>query len=121
MKPITRLGIIFIALFCAASSSMAKGKGRKPPPPPEKKKETVDISAIKPFDKDRNFEIDLKEFPELQAAFKANPAGKLKEFDKGGDGVLDDTVDRAAINMKLAAAKKADAKDDSGPKKKKKK
>lgn len=119
MIPILRLAISTAAIFCIASPAHAAKKGKRPPPAPEKK-ESVDISAIKPFDKDRNFEIDLKEFPELQAAFKANPAGKLKEFDKGGDGVLDETVDRAAINMKLAAAKKADAKGDSGPRKKKK-
>ena len=59
----------------------------------------------------------------MQAAFMANPTGTLKQFDKGGDNKLDETVDRAAINMKLAAAKMAATSkdDDESPRKRRKK
>ncbi len=77
------------------------------------------VSALKPFDKDGNFEIDSKELPEVQAAFKSSPTGHLKQFDKGGDGALDETVDRAAMNIKLGEAKMA-ADAESAPKRKKK-
>ena len=57
----------------------------------------------------------------MQAAFKASPGGDLKQFDKGGDGQLDDTVDRAAMNIKLGQAKMAEGAGKSGGKSKKKK
>ena len=119
MKPI----ILFaLAVCCAASPAFsAEKKGKRPTAPPQT--DPGAVSAIKPFDKDNNFEIDLKEFPAMQEAFKASPAGKLKQFDKGGDNKLDDTVDRAAINMKLAAAKMASTSkdDDESPRKRRKK
>ncbi|MBX7211029.1 MAG: hypothetical protein K1X78_22175 [Verrucomicrobiaceae bacterium] len=118
MKATHLVTLIALGLSLNAVPAGAKPKGKRPPPAPEKK-ETVDVSAIKPFDKDHNWEIDTKEFEALQAAFKANPTGGLKEFDKGGDGVLDPTVDRAAINVKLASAKRTDA-GNSGPRRKKK-
>ena len=120
MKQTTRLIFAAIAVCGAATTSFsAEKKGKRPSAPPQA--DPAAVSAIKPFDKDGNFEIDLKEFPAMQAAFNASPTGKLKQFDKGGDNKLDDTVDRAAINMELAASKMAANRDDDGAKKRKKK
>ncbi len=118
MKPI----ILFVlAVCCAAAPAFSAEKGKRQTAPPQT--DPAAVSVIKPFDKNNNFEIDLKEFPAMQEAFKASPTGKLKQFDKGGDNKLDDTVDRASINMKLAAAKMAanSPGDDESPRKRRKK
>lgn len=120
MKSACRLLPVAIVMLCISTPAFAAKKGKRPRPSPEKK-EPVDVSAIKPFDKDHNWEISLGEFEALQAAFKANPTGKLKEFDKGGDGALDPAVDRAAINARLAEAKRAEQPSAGKDRKRKKK
>ena len=43
----------------------------------------------------------------VQVALKAGPTGDLRPLDKGGDGILDETVDRSAMNIKLGEARMA--------------
>lgn len=117
MKLTARLVCLAALTALVAPTSAAKPKKKREVKPIEV--DSAAVSAIKPYDKDGNFEIDLKEFEAVKAAFKANPTGNLKQFDKGGDGVLDETVDRAAMNIKLGEAKMADQQ--ANPPKKKKK
>lgn len=117
MKLTTRFAILAVFAALAVPTFAAKPKKKREQKPIEV--DSAAVTAIKPYDKDGNFEIDLKEFDEVKAAFKANPTGNLKQFDKGGDGVLDETVDRAAMNIKLGEAKMAEQK--ANPPKKKKK
>lgn len=117
MKPTPRILILALGICFATSSAFSAGKKKEMKPVVA---DTAAVNAIKPFDKDGNFEIDLKELTDVQAAFKANPTGNLKQFDKGGDGQLDETVDRAAMNIKLGEAKMAANPDTGKPKKKKK-
>lgn len=119
MKQTPRILILGITILFAATSAFSAEKKKKREIKPVEA-DPVAVSAIKPFDKDSNYEIDLKELPDVQAAFKASPTGNLKQFDKGGDGVLDDTVDRAAMNIKLGEAKMAANPDSTKPRKKKK-
>ncbi len=107
MKYTPRILVFGITILLAATSAFSAENKKKKRDTKPVEADPVAVSAIKPFDKDGNYEIDLKEFPEVQAAFKASPTGKLKQFDKGGDGVLDETVDRAAMNIKLGEAKMA--------------
>lgn len=117
----TSVLIILLAVVSAAGISIGaeKKKGKRPAAPVEV--DTAAVQLLKPFDKDGNFEIDRAEFPAVQSAFKASPGGDLKQFDKGGDGELDDTVDRAAMNIKLGQAKMAASAGKSSGKGKKKK
>ena len=117
MKLTARLFVIAVLAALVPASFAAKPKKKREQKPVEV--DSAAVSAIKPYDKDGNFEIDLKEFEAVKSAFKANPTGNLKQFDKGGDGVLDETVDRAAMNIKLGEAKMADQQ--ANPPKKKKK
>ena len=119
MKPTPRILILALGICFATSSAFSAEKKKKREIKPVEA-DPVAVNAIKPFDKDGNFEIDLKELTDVQAAFKANPTGNLKQFDKGGDGVLDDTVDRAAMNIKLGEAKMAASPGSTKPGKKKK-
>ena len=116
MKLTARLAVIAVLAAVVSPSFAAKPKKKREPKPIEV--DSAAVTAIKPYDKDGNYEIDLKEFEEVKAAFKSNPTGNLKQFDKGGDGVLDETVDRAAMNIKLGEAKMAEQK--ANPPKKKK-
>lgn len=117
-----RILVLAITACFTASPAFGAGAAKRPQPKPMELDSSA-VNAIKSFDKDHNFEIDLKELPAVQAAFKASPNGNLKQFDKGGDGVLDETVDRASMNIKLAAAKMAGKEDgdSAGPARKRKK
>lgn len=78
--------------------------GKRPPPTPPKVDEAV-VALLKPYDKDSNYEISNEEFAAIVADFKANPTGPLKQFDRTGKGKLDETVDRAYMNIKLGELK----------------
>lgn len=119
MKPTPRILILAVGILFAATSAFTAEKKKKREVKPVVA-DTGAVNAIKPFDKDGNFEIDFTELTAVQAAFKASPTGNLKQFDKGGDGVLDDTVDRAAMNVKLGEAKMAANPSSTQPRKKKK-
>ncbi len=67
------------------------------------------VAVLKPYDKDGNFQIDRTELTAMQDAYKAAPNGPLKVFDKGSDGMLDDLIDRAGMNVKLGAVPMAEA------------
>jgi LAS superfamily LD-carboxypeptidase LdcB len=73
------------------------------------------VTLLKPYDKDGDYQIDVHEFEAIDADFKKNSLGPLKQFDKAKDGKLDVMIDRAYMNVKLggAAPKKG-----SGPAKK---
>lgn len=62
------------------------------------------VAILKPYDKNADFEIDVTEFEAVQADFKKNPRGPLKQFDKGKDGAVDAMIDRAGMNVKLGSA-----------------
>jgi len=62
------------------------------------------VALLKPYDTNGDFEIDLEEFKAIEAAFKKNPQGPFKAFDKAGDGTLDAMIDRTGLNVKLGAA-----------------
>lgn len=108
-----------LALSCAPALAAdekkppaKKPEAKKPEQPkkPAPKKEKTDmieedtVAALKPFDANGDFEIDLDEFKTIETEFKKNPKGPLKTFDKGKDGELDAMIDRAGINVKLGAA-----------------
>lgn len=117
------LSILLTALLSIGVLAHAED-AKKPKPAPAAKKpaakkpvvktDMVDeesVGVIKPYDKDGNFEIDLDEFKAVEADFKKNPKGPLKQFDKGKDGSVDAMIDRTGMNVKLggAAPKKAAA------------
>jgi hypothetical protein len=120
MKPGPRILILAIGILFAATSAFPAEKKKKKREAKPVVADTEAVNAIKPFDKDGNFEIGFNELTAVQAAFKASPTGNLKQFDKGGDGVLDETVDRAAMNIKLGEAKMAANTTSTQPRKKKK-
>jgi hypothetical protein len=62
------------------------------------------VALLVPFDKNGDYQIDVTEFTEIEAAFKKNSSGPLKQFDKAKDGDLDGLIDRAYMNVKLGAA-----------------
>ena len=62
------------------------------------------VALLKPYDKNSDFEIDVEEFKAIEADFKKNPKGPLKQFDKGKDGALDAMMDRTVLNVKLGSA-----------------
>lgn len=118
-----RLLLCASLLACVPASHAADNKkppakpapAAKKPKQPVVKTDMVDdeaIAVIKPFDKDGNFEIDVDEFKAVEAEFKKNPKGPLKQFDKGKDGEVDAMIDRTGMNVKLggAAPKKPAAK-----------
>ncbi len=73
------------------------------------------VMALKPFDKNGNFQIEKEELADIQAEIKAHPDSPLKAVDLGADGSLDD-VDRAAMNVKLGQAAMAGKKPAPGAK-----
>lgn len=107
MKIRSTILVTGLTVFLIAGTAIAAGKKKRKREFKPVEADAVAMRTLKPYDKDENFEIDLKEFPAVQAAFKASPTGDLRQFDKGGDGILDETVDRAAMNIKLGEAKMA--------------
>lgn len=105
------------ALVLAALAPLPAMAGKKTPAPPPKVDEAA-VAVIKPYDKDGNYEISRAEFAAMEADFKASPTGPLKQFDRDGNGKLDDVVDLAYINIKLGELKMNEKPE--APKKKKK-
>ena len=106
-----------LALVLAAATPMMALAGKRPPPAPPKVDEAA-VALLKPYDKDSNYEISKEEFSAIQADFVANPNGPLKMFNRTGKDKLDDTVDRAYMNLKLGELKMNEQ--PQKPKKKKK-
>jgi hypothetical protein len=90
-----------------ASTGVAKDPKKKAAvkdvPLPDVVVDEAAVTALKPFDKNGDYQIDKEEFVALAAAFKADPTGPLKQFDLTKKGELDDFVDRAKINNTLGA------------------
>ncbi len=122
MKSIAFLTALVIAVTPAFSADTAKPPVKKTEPAkkPEPKKnvpkkpaaprvktdmiEEDTVALLKPYDKNSDFEIDVEEFKAIEAEFKKNPKGPLKQFDKGKDGALDAMMDRTGLNVKLGGA-----------------
>jgi hypothetical protein len=104
-------------LVLLALTPMMAFAGKRPAPTPPKVDEAA-VALLKPYDKDSNYEISREEFAAIVTDFTANPTGPLKLFDRTGKGKLDDTVDRAYMNMKLGELKMNEQ--PQKPKKKKK-
>lgn len=62
------------------------------------------VALLKPYDKNGDFQIDIEEFPAIEAEFKKYFSGPLKQFDRAKDGKLDIMIDRAYMNVKLGSA-----------------
>ncbi|HWB04556.1 MAG TPA: hypothetical protein VG796_16125 [Verrucomicrobiales bacterium] len=118
---------LFIAALLAAALPAAAADDKKPPkkPEPPKKMEPgkkpfpgrpggraartdmLDedlVALLKPYDKNGDFQIDIEEFPAIEAEFKKYFSGPLKQFDRAKDGKLDIMIDRAYMNVKLGSA-----------------
>jgi hypothetical protein len=113
--PSPPLRLFLLVCLPALAFAADPPKKKKGPTPPTV--DTESVALIKPYDKDKNFEISADELKAMQADYKAAPAGPLKVFDLEKDGEIDN-VDRMGINNKLGAAKMV-AKPEA-PKKKKK-
>ena len=105
------------ALLLFTVAPMTAFAGKKAPAAPPKVDEAA-VAVIKPYDKDGNYEISRPEFAAMQADFKANPTGPLKQFDRDANGKLEDGADLAYINIKLGELKMNEQ--PQKPKKKKK-
>ncbi len=108
--------ILLVALPAGAFAAAKKKKPVTPAGPP--KVDTAAVALLKPYDKNGDFEISRDELAAVQADYKAAPKGPLKDFDLDHNGVLDDVVDRASMNMKLGQLKMNKAAP-AAPKKKK--
>ncbi len=113
MKPTLRT----TALSLLVLAPMMAQAGKKAPAAPPKVDEAA-VTLLKPYDKNSDYEISREEFAAIQTDFAANPTGPLKMFDRAGKGKLDDTVDRAYMNLKLGELKMNEQ--PQKPKKKKK-
>lgn len=104
---ITRSLTILILLaslpVCAFSADKKKKKPVPPAGPP--KVDQAAVQLLKPYDTNSDFEISRDELSAIQKDYKANPKGPLKDFDLDHNGILDDVVDRASMNMKLGQLK----------------
>ena len=96
--------LVMLILLAALPVCAFAAKKKKVPPAPPKVDEAA-VALLKPYDKDGNYEISRDELVEIQKDYKANPKGPLKAFDLDSNGVLDDVVDRASMNMKLGQLK----------------
>lgn len=126
MKAVYCLTALLIAVTPAMAADEKKPPAKKPEtekkpdkakkPEPEKKSgakplrtktDMIDedvVAILKPYDKNADFEIDVNEFEAVEADFKKDPRGSLKQFDKGRDGIVDVMIDRAGMNVKLGSA-----------------
>lgn len=104
---ITRSLTILILLaslpLCAFGAEKKKKKPVPPAGPPKVDQTAVDL--LQPYDTNSDFEISRDELAAIQKDYKANPKGPLKGFDLDHNGILDDVVDRASMNMKLGQLK----------------
>lgn len=121
MKTLNALTLLLMLAIFTVGAFGAAPKKKKPAPTPTPP--TVDqeaVKVLKPYDKDGNFEISREELVAMQTDYKASPRGPLKEFDLDHNGILDDVVDRASMNMKLGQLKMNKETPKATPKKKKK-
>lgn len=117
-RALTILILLASLPLCAFAAEKKKKKAVVPSGPP--KVDQAAVAVLKPYDKDGDFDISRDELAAIQTEYKSNPKGPLKDFDLDHNGVLDDVVDRASMNMKLGQlkmSKQAPAK--PAPKKKK--
>lgn len=122
MKTSRSFTILFLlaALPVCVFAAPKKKKPAAVPTPPTVDQEAVKL--LKPYNKDGDFEISRDELTAIQADYKANPKGPLKEMDLDHNGILDDVMNRASMNMKLGQLKMSlqPTPPPAGPKKKKK-
>lgn len=98
------IAILLAAMPVGAFAAPPKKKQPNVPPSPPKVDQEA-VKLLKPYDKDGNFEISREELVAMQADYKASPKGPLMVFDLDHNGILDDVVDRASMNMKLGQLK----------------
>ena len=102
-RSLTILILLASLPICVFAADKKKKKPVSPAGPP--KVDEAAVQLLKPYDTNSDFEISREELTAIQKDYKANPKGPLKDFDLDHNGILDDVVDRASMNMKLGQLK----------------